>query len=86
MHEDNYKLQDDMTNPISFAASTDPDVMYWNQAMKQLDATCFQEATIKEFNDHTVRKYLNLIDRNAVPSSKNILQAVWAMRRKKQGR
>ena len=83
MHEEDYKLQDDMTNPISFAASTDPDVMYWNQAMKQPDAKCFQEAAIKEFNDHTVRKHWKLIDRNAVPSSKNILQAVWAMRRKR---
>ena len=51
--------------------------------MKQPDAKCFQEAAIRKFNDHTVRKHWKLICRNVVPSSKNILQAVWAMRRKR---
>ena len=54
-----------MNNPISFAASTDPDVMDWNQVMKQLDAKCFPEAAIRKFNDHTVRKHWKLIDRYA---------------------
>jgi hypothetical protein len=38
MHEDDYKMQDDMMDPIAFLAHTsDPDTMYYHQAMKQPD-------------------------------------------------
>ena len=57
MHEDDYKLQDQMKDPIAFKALNDPDTMYWHQAMRQQDAVHFKNAAIKEFNDHTKRNH-----------------------------
>ena len=47
LHEDDYKIQDDMSSPIAFAASSDEDTMYYHQAMAQPDAKQFQQATIQ---------------------------------------
>ena len=63
MHEDDYRLQDEMRDPIAFQASSDPDTMYWGQAMNEPDAEQFQNAAIKEFNDHSIRNHWELIER-----------------------
>jgi len=34
LHEEAFKLQDDMAEPIGFKASSDPDTMYYHQAMR----------------------------------------------------
>ena len=57
--------------------------MYWHQAMKQPDASEFRKAVIQEFNDHCERKHRVLLERSQVPKGKNILPAVWAMKRKR---
>ena len=36
-YEEDFKLQDDMADPIGFKASTDPDTIYYHQAMKAPD-------------------------------------------------
>ena len=38
MHEDDYKIQDQMQEPISFVATSNKDAMYFPQAMKEPDA------------------------------------------------
>ena len=83
MHQEDYKIQDKMKDPISFAASSDPDTLYWHQAMKQPDAEEFRKAAIKEFNDHCEKKHWVIIDRSEVPPGKNVLPAVWSMKRKR---
>ena len=83
LHEEDFKLQDDMQNPISFVATSNKDTMYWHQAMKQPDAEEFRKAAIKEFNDHCERKHWVLIERSQVPKGRNVLPAVWAMKRKR---
>ena len=37
MHQDDYKIQDDMQDPLAYLASSDPDTMYFDQAMKEHD-------------------------------------------------
>ena len=36
-HDESYEIQDQLENPIAFVASTNPDVMYIDQAMKEHD-------------------------------------------------
>jgi hypothetical protein len=53
LHEDDYKLQDDMSNPIAFLSRhSDPDTMYFHEAIQQPDREEFIKAIIKEINDH----------------------------------
>ena len=57
--------------------------MYWHEAMKQPDAEDFKKAAIKEFVDHCMNKHWVIIKKSQVPKGKNILPAVWTMRRKR---
>jgi hypothetical protein len=52
MHQDDYLLQDQMPNPITFMASTNQDTMYFYQAMKAPDRDHFNKAVVKEVNHH----------------------------------
>ena len=71
-----------MSDPIAFSASTNEDIMYWHQAMKQPDAAEFSnKAAIKEFDDHCQNKHWEIIERSQVPMNKIILPAVWAMKK-----
>jgi hypothetical protein len=58
MHEDEYRIQDEMTDPIAFLAKTDKDTMYVHQAMKAPDRDEFVKAIVKEMNNHIVSKKL----------------------------
>ena len=46
LHQEDYLLQDQMQDPISFVATSNKDTMYWHQAMKQPDASEFRKAAI----------------------------------------
>jgi hypothetical protein len=47
LHEDDYKLQDEMTDPIAFLSHhSDPDTMYLHEAMRQPDREDFIKAMI----------------------------------------
>jgi hypothetical protein len=56
MHEDEYRIQDDMTDPIAFLARTDEDTMYFHQVMKAPDREEFVKAIVKEMNIYIVSK------------------------------
>jgi len=83
MHEDDYRLQDEMTDPFAFLASSSPDTMYYDQAIRQPDREEFIKAIVKEVNDHIERKHWELIPRSQVPKSEPILDSVWSMKRKR---
>ena len=81
MREDEFELDD----PFAFAAKhSDPDSFYYHQAMKQEDAPQFRKAMQKEIDDHTNRGNWQLIERIAVPVGMKVLDAVWAMKRKRK--
>jgi hypothetical protein len=47
MHEDEYRIQDDMKDPIAFLAKTDEDTMYFHQEMKAPDKEEFVKKIVK---------------------------------------
>ena len=83
LHQDDYKLQDEMTEPISFLAKTDEDTMYYHQAMASPDKKEFLKAMVKEYNDHAKRGHWELVHKKDVPQDTRILDSVWSMKRKR---
>jgi hypothetical protein len=80
IHKDEYRIQEDMTDPIVFLAKTDKDTMYFHQAMKVPDRDEFVKAIFKEMNDHIVSKNCELVPRREVPPGIKVLDSVWAMK------
>jgi hypothetical protein len=83
MHGDEYRIQDEMADPIAFLAKADEDTMYFHQAMKAPDKKEFVKAIVKEMNDHIVAKNWELVPREDVPEGVRVLDSVWAMKRKR---
>jgi predicted SnoaL-like aldol condensation-catalyzing enzyme len=72
-----------MEDPIVFAASkSDPDTMYYHQAMKQPDAKQFRAALQKEIGNHMDNGHWEMMLKSEVPEGTKILDSVWAMKRK----
>ena len=74
----------DMEDPIAFTASSNPDIMYLDQAMKEPDSKQFEKAMIDEVKTHTNLGNWDIILRSEVPEGTKVLPAVWAMRRKRK--
>ena len=51
--------------------------------MKAPDRNAFQRAMHKDFNDHTVRQYWELLPIDQVSEVKKVMDSVWAMKRKR---
>jgi hypothetical protein len=83
LHEDDYEIQDKMMDPIAFKASTDPDTMYYHEAMAAPDRGQFLEAIIKEVNAHIENEHWELIPIESVPDGTKILDSIWSMKRKR---
>ena len=76
MNERDYEIQDSMYGPIVFKASTDPDILYYHQAMTTDDPDQFIEAMVREIDDHCELRHWELIPREQVPEGQNILDSV----------
>ena len=61
----------------------DKDVLHYGQAMKAKDKSHFQRAMRKEFTDHEVRKHWNIIPIEDILDDIDVLDSVWAFKRKK---
>ena len=83
MHQEKYKIQDDMEDPsLAYLARSDPDTMYFDQAMKEPDHQEFLNAAISEVNSHCELKHWKLLPHKDVPKGQPILDYLWAMKRK----
>ena len=82
--EDEYEIQRQMADPIAFAASADPDTMYYHQALKEPDRANFIEAMQTEVHMHTDKKHWELMRREDIPDGHDILPTAWAMKRKRR--
>ena len=82
--QEEWDIQQAMQDPIAFATNSDPDTMYMHQAMKQPDKKEFLQAMDKEINDHVAKGHWKLIPKAKVPKGINVLDSVWAMRRKRK--
>ena len=74
---------EDHPNLDVFAASSDPDTMYWHEAMKQPDANKFREAASKEVKSQMDMGVYELIKRSEVPEGERVIPSVWSMKRKR---
>ena len=73
-----------MCDPIAFKASSDPDMMYYHQALSAPDWQHFLMAIVKEVNDHITNNHWDLIPREEVPEQgTKILDSIWVMKRKR---
>ena len=59
MHQDDYKIQDDMQDTLAYLASSDMDTIYFDQEMKQPDRKEFLSTAIREINIHCKLKHWN---------------------------
>lgn len=82
--QEQFRLQHQLDDPIAFAASNDPDVLYYHQAMQASDRREFQKAVEQEIAGHVKGKHWVEIPLSEVPPGTRILDSVWAMRRKRK--
>jgi hypothetical protein len=79
-----YEIQESMSDPVAFAATTNPDTMYLHQALRAPDREKFIEAMAKEVQDHESGKHWEVVSKSEVPQGTSILPAVWSMKRKRR--
>ena len=78
---DDFELE---SHSVAYAASKDPDTMYYHEAMREPDRDKFKEAMVKEVQAHTDNGVWILVRRAEVPVGTKIMPAVWAMKRKRK--
>ena len=77
-----YKIQKSLKNPLAFAASDNPDILYWDQAMKAHDRDKFIEAVGAELDRHEKMGNYEPVPLDQVPKGTKLIDMVWSMRRK----
>ena len=82
--ESQYAIQKAMENPMAFAATTNPDILYWDQAMKAPDRDKFIEAVRIELDGHEKMGNYEPIPLSEVPTGTKLLDMVWSMRLKRK--
>jgi hypothetical protein len=73
-----------MEDPIAFAASSNPDIMYLDQAMREPDKEQFEQAMLDEVKSHTDLGHWEIVTKKSIPITTKVLPSVWAMRRKRR--
>ena len=57
-----YEIQEELQDPlVAFVATSNPDTMYYHEALRAPDCTWFLEAMKKEVSDHKARKHWELV-------------------------
>ena len=69
---------------LAYAATSDPDTMYFHQAMKEPDRDEFIKAMRTEVQSHTENGVWEVVLASTVPEGVEPLPAVWAMKRKRR--
>ena len=72
-------LANEPIHPMAMKASTDPDIMYYHEAMAQPDRKQWVKAVEKEIADHEKGKHWEVVSTNDIPAGTKVLPAVWAM-------
>ena len=79
-----YRTQQQMSDPISFAATSDPDTMYLHEAQREPDWAKFQAAMLEEVQAHETHGHWELVKRDDIPEGTQVLPSVWSMKRKRR--
>jgi hypothetical protein len=61
-------------------ASNYPDVMFYNQAMKQPDAAKFEKVCNDEIKAHHENAHWKVVPRAAIPTGMEVVPSVWAIK------
>ena len=73
-----YKLLKSLENPLVFAASDNPDILYWDQVMKAHDRDKFVEAVSAELDGHEKMGNYEPIPLSQVPKGTKLIDMVWS--------
>ena len=84
MAKSQYAIQKSMENPMAFAATINPDILYWDQAMKAPDQDKFLEAVRTELDEHEKMGNYEPIPLSEVPAGTKLFDMVWSMRQKRK--
>ena len=76
MHQENYKIQDDMQDLLAYPVGSVSDTMYLHQAMKQPDCKEFLNAAIRAVNSHCQLKHWKILPHKNIPKRKPTLDSV----------
>ena len=79
-----YAIQKALEDPIAFAASCNPDILYWDQAMKAHDRDKFIEAVGIELDGHEKMGNYEPIPICNLPKGTKLIDMVWSMRCKQR--
>ena len=79
-----YAIQKALEDPIAFAASSNPDIPYWDQAMKASDRDKFLEAVDIELDGHERMGNYKSVPLSDLPKGTKLIDMVWSMRRKRR--
>ena len=79
-----YELQAQLAEPLVYAASSDPDILYLHEAMKAPDRAQFLKAMEREIKGHEEGNHWVLVPKQQVPKGTRVLDAVWSMRSKRR--
>jgi Reverse transcriptase (RNA-dependent DNA polymerase)/GAG-pre-integrase domain len=72
------------SDPIAFATSSDPDIMYYHEISSQPDKDEFLKAMDVEITSMNKHQHWRLVRRSSIPPNTKVLPTVWAMRRKRR--
>lgn len=81
--DDRYNQDDPL---LAYKATSDPDTLYYHQAMREPDAEEFLKSMVKEINDQFNNGNFTVVHRSEVPEGVTVLPAVWQFRRKRDVR
>jgi hypothetical protein len=74
------------TDIATLVATSDPDTLYFDQAMKKNDAAAFLEAAHKDFQNLLDRGVFEIIQLTLSQMTCDLFSSVWAMKRKRRVR
>ena len=76
--------EQDLEHPLlAFKSTSDPDTMYYHEAMRMQDRREFVKAMEEEIRDNFKHKNFSVIHKSKVPQGATVLPSVWQLRRKR---
>ena len=79
-----YAIQKALEDPIAFAASCNPDILYWDQSLKANDRDKFIKAVGIELDGHEKMGNYEPISICDLQKGTKLIDMVWSMRRKRR--
>ena len=77
-------MQKALEDPIALAASSNPDILYWDQAMRVHERDKIIEAVGVELDGHEKMGDYEPIPISEIPKGAKLIVMVWSMRRKRR--